>query len=196
MHIEFLMILTLVAPFCSNSNIISSINIQSVSFCKLAQKKCSERNAPHLYQCDSNLCALNEIECEKYLIVKLIIKSKKSNSKFKKSLQRFRVFQSKIGKCSEKAHDWQPSGVCIRERYCFQLANQTSELNNIQSKSLKRKNCPCPKNISYACGSQKSFCSLNRKICDSFRYTYKNLNSNERYQLLSVKKCGNNFFHL
>ena len=153
----------------------------------------------HIYQCDQGICARNEIECNKYKRVENTIKENRMSEFMRvvaliksignyleiKLAKKFSRFQSNIKKCSPALFKWQPCDVCVRGRHCFSNKSNTVE--------LKKVNCSCPKSQPYVCGSHRSYCSLNKQVCDSFSYTAKNTNSTDRFQLLDIKTCSEEF---
>lgn len=199
---NFQIIFLLLSPLFS-SFIMSDISIHSANFCRLADEtKCSQRNAPHIYQCGPSMCTRDETECERFLIVEMIVKKKRltefvMNPSLERSQKKlkdnFVSLQSQIKKCAQlrDSHEWLSGEMCIRERNCFQLQGDT---RGKVIKLEKRTNCPCPVDRPFVCGSSDNYCSLNRKACGSFNLTNKNRNSTVRNKLLSIKKCGNDFF--
>ena len=196
---NFLIILALLSRLHCSSRIVNSISIHLNNFCKLAENEvnCAKRNASHLHQCGSGLCATNVTECEQFLFVDIVIKKKKTeflmplNPTFRNNekllKEYFRTFQSKIKNCPNRQHEWQQSDVCIRGRNCFQSVTRRKIIKN---KGLKRKNCPCPDDRPYVCGIQRNYCTVNRKVCTAFSYTSINKNSTSRNQLLTIKNCA------
>ena len=106
------------------------------------------------------------------------------------SIKIFNRFQNKIKNCSKPQYEWRPSDVCTRERNCFRLklTNETN-LKTTNRKKFPQASCPCPRTRPFICGRQRSHCSRNKEACESFNFTYKNINSAGRSQLLDVKKC-------
>ena len=195
---KFLILLTLL----SASNVVSSRSVKHMKrintndFCKLNENKCSQRYAPHVHQCERGVCTINETECKKYLRIKNTVKNNRMNELIRlvalvqpmgnyleiKLEENFIRFQSNMKKCSPTRFKWQPTDVCVRGRHCFSNKSNTVE--------LKKVNCSCPKSQPYVCGSHRSYCSLNKQVCDSFSYTAKNTNSTDRFQLLDIRTCS------
>lgn len=159
---------------CKSSS-VGSFN--SNNFCKLAEKQCSLRNAPCIYQCGSNMCASTQTECKEYMSLHQKIKYKgltafidvmssrqhHANLHIKESLKRF---SSNIKSCAQSRYEWQPNDVCVRER---------KTLNNVGFIQTKKVSVPCPRNQPYVCGNQRNYCSTNTT------------------QLLSIKMGENEF---
>ena len=190
-----LLFLALLSLLCSEC---SGITLSSNDFCKLAEpEKCSQRNAPHVFQCGASMCAKNETDCKEYTSVHEKLKYKglftfidaMTSRKYSMHLrlqQNFKSLRSKINKCSLTSYQWQPSDMCMRGRNCFQKKITNAILNVIFR--IKKVSCPCPANKPYVCGKQKNVCSLNREACDSFT---KNQNSTAWIpQPNVIKKCS------
>ena len=157
-----LIILAVFAPLCVSFIINRGSRIHSNTFCRLADKQCSKRNAPYVYQCGLNLCSRDGAECERFQIVEMIANKKSltafvTNPTFENNQNRlqenFMRLERRIKKCPQvrTPYEWLPSEVCVRERNCFRSPRET----NGKSKNQKRTNCPCPVNMPYVCGSQK-----------------------------------------
>ena len=204
---NLIIFLFLISPFygySSSSNGSNGIvtNINSKTFCKLAVKEeCSQRNAPHAFQCGRSVCSSNRTECSEYLraekklkdnqmraIIDITAMSRLRNYNEIKLQTNFKIFQSKIKNCSQTAYKWKPSDVCVRQRECF-LKNSKFVRMEIHYEVFKI-NCPCSKSKPYACGSPKNYCSISRDACDSFSLMKKNKNSSALNQSHAIQKCN------
>ena len=195
---NFLIFLALMSPLCC----ISGSRIDSENFCKLAENDCSQRNAPHIYQCGSKICARNETKCNEYLAEKNGLETN-SLSLFARALSFLRNnydkrFESNLKNCSQTAYEWQSSDMCIRGRNCLQSRVEFVKSKLVfyiqKKKVLTKVDCPCPKNKPYICGGrQSSFCALSKQACDSFIYKIKNKNSNKGSGLEAIQNCENDF---
>ena len=103
-------------------------SIDSNNFCKLTEKKCSQRiNAPFIYQCGAGICTRKPTECKIYLKVKkdvqdfqikaaiqIALMSRITNYNQTRLLEKLTKLRSKIRNCSKSVNKWQSSGLCIR----------------------------------------------------------------------------------
>ena len=166
-------------------------------------EKCSERNAPHIYQCDENTCTKNQTECKKYLSLKeklkvnflklfsemMFLSPKKNHGDYKLERYFFKL-QASIKICMKKPYHLKLSEVCIRGRNCFQIIETTwfkmlfSKINEI-----RQINCPCHGNHTFLCGSDSEYCTVNKEACDSYmnKNYFKHLKENQ--QDLGIKRC-------
>lgn len=95
--------LTLMCHLCSCS-------LNSINFCKLDDKECSQRNAPYVLQCGQSKYTRSKTECKEYFRVENKLKIDQINVAFMnhlrnsvddtKLLEKFRRFKSKIKKAS------------------------------------------------------------------------------------------------
>lgn len=194
MFINILLVLTFLSSLCSSSTSSSSSSIRSNNFCKLADRQCSQRSFPHIYQCGPVICTKSQTECKEYKSIENKIRPKGLTAFGREyySDMNFRRFQGKIKNCSQIQYHWQSSDICIPGINCLQR-----KLNMLGSNifiQFKIENCPCPTTKPYVCGEQRNLCSLNREACDSFSDTAnKNKNSNSWIQLFNIKICENEF---
>ena len=184
---NLLILITLISPLSSG--------IYSNDFCKKkTTHRCTQRNAPYIHECGQSVCTRNQTECKEYLRVENLMKqihfieliepmSLKRRPAIEKEFERkFKKFQIQIEKCPLKPFDWQPSDVCnVQRRECFQSRKE------ILAKR-RQTNCPCPRSRPFVCGNQRNHCTKNKKTCASFRFTYRDKHSLDRFQLLAIKK--------
>ena len=171
-------------------------------------EKCSQRNAPHSYQCNQEICATNQTKCIEYLDKETNLKkeklmtltrvsfvsSKKYSHDIKSDIQ-FQRFKDSISNCQRTPYKWQSNDVCIRRRSC-----QTVEVKYVRDwiflfrkvKSFKKINCPCLGKHSYVCGNSNNYCSVNKESCDSIKYKKINPHIKLDPRLLGLKICSEN----
>jgi hypothetical protein len=111
------------------------------------------------FNCGQQFCALNKMECQKFISFnELIIKITNENDLKKSNLLREYLY-SKIEYCPKK---WTSKDVCLNnEKKCLYKNFKMFPLIESQKYMVK---CSCEKLFSYKCG--EDYCSKDKHSCD------------------------------
>ena len=141
------------------------------------------------FDCESNICSKNKIECDEYKNVdafaKLVslIDDLRYAPKKSKTINEIESFKKKIKNCQLKPYNFKKNDFCINGQNCFEIKKEMKGFGfNYRSLLTKKKiDCRCPKRQSFRCGN---YCSIDSIACDFY-------NKSNEFNFASIKYCEN-----
>jgi hypothetical protein len=126
------------------------------------------------YDCGSEICSKNEIDCDEYKNVdaytKLVslMENLRHAPKKSKKINEIELFKKKIKNCQLKPYNFKKNDFCLNGQNCFEIKKELKGFGfNYRSLITKLKiDCRCPKRQSFKCGD---YCSIDSIACDYFK---------------------------
>ena len=139
------------------------------------------------YECGSDICSNNMIDCIKYDEIKLIsnkpfrTRTMMSTTSIKQLKEKndFDLLNRQIKKCKYKLYKFKSTDFCLNGRICRII------LRYRHQKVIEKIDCQCPKEQSFKCDK---FCTSDSLACDYFKS-----NENKQY-FQNITQCNHHDF--
>ncbi len=184
-----------------------TLSLKSTDYCIKQQecKKMNETNKMHHtkcsfikcngklnYECFSDICTKNEIECKNLIQADSFMKKMntlkiyipKFADRHSKITNKIKSFKKDIKKCENNIYKFGPNNFCINGQNCIEVIKDMKGFgfNYRKLTTFKKIDCKCPSKKSFKCGK---YCASDSLACDFFKS-----NENEKH-LSNISDCGN-----
>jgi len=183
----------------------SKLVIKSNSYCNMVSNGCSDLvknnltkkecikpqkcHGSHSLHCANSICAINKFECNEFLKIKKMMKSKS----FKIDLHQknnYNRLLNHIGNCAPNVFNYQEKDICLNKKICHTIRGKSIlfDLDLYKKPNLVRNHCSCNQTShKYECPNTK-YCVLDIRTCDEF----KRIGSMHPKKAIKIKSCEYN----